>query len=78
MTPQLKKLWDCWIADRTHRRPYWGTWARLLASMPAITDSQEMEPYFGIYRGLIESGRYKSPPTARGKWVLGKWVMRSA
>jgi len=77
MTAQLLKLWRCWISDRTHRKPLWKTWIRLLAGMPKIADQAEDDAYYRIYKERIDNGQYKSESVARGKWVRGQWLMRS-
>jgi hypothetical protein len=77
MTDQFKKLWDCWIADRNHRKPHWKTWIRLLGQMPGIASQLEEERYYKIYNDCIAKGQYVVEPRARGRWVKGQWVMRS-
>lgn len=77
MIADLRKMWHCWIADRMHRKPHWKAWVRLLASMPVIKDQSEEEPYYRIYKERIESGQFKAEAPARGKWVRGRWLMRS-
>lgn len=77
MNEQLKRLWHCWIADRSYRKPYWSSWARLLAQLPLLREQVENVPYFQIYKDRLENGQYTPEPPPRGKWVGNKWVLRS-